>query len=76
MPPVLFGAVLFLSKVIGMLTEVPSPTWCPIPVPMPKPMDIPGVPAVQAQSMEERRMRGIEGFMAFPRYEYEPDCRR
>ena len=36
MPPVLFGAVLFLSKAIGMLTEVPSPTWRPMPVPMPK----------------------------------------
>ena len=68
MPPVLFGAVLFLSKAIGMLTEVPSPTWRPMPVPMPKPMDMPGVPVVQAQSVEERRMRGIECFMAFPRY--------
>ena len=76
MPPVLFGAVLFLSKAIGMLTEVPSPTWCPILVPMPKPMDMPGVPAVQAQSAGERRIREIEGFMVFPRYEYEPDCRR
>ena len=76
MPPVLFGAVLFLSKVIGMLTEVPSPTWRPMPVPMPKPMDMPGVPAVQAQSAGERRIREIEGFMVFPRYEYEPDCRR
>ena len=68
MPPVLFGAVLFLSKAIGMLTEVPSPTWCLIPVPMPKPMDMPGVPAVQAQSAGERRIREIEGFMVFPRY--------
>ena len=69
MPPVLFGAVLFLSKVIGMLTEVPSPTWRPMPVPIPKPMDMPGVPTVQAQSADVRRMRGVECFMAFPHYE-------
>jgi len=42
-------------------------------------MDMPGVPAVQAQSAGERRMRGLRvswHFLVMSRSENELDCRR